>query len=134
MRTAFLIVGSRAVAEEIAQEAFLRLYQHFDDVRNPGGFLQTTTVRLCLSWRRRAAGEASRLATLKEPGPTGAFEIDLAWDALAALKPERRAVLVLRYYEDLSHAEIAELMGCRVATVRTRVHRGLADLRKELER
>jgi DNA-directed RNA polymerase specialized sigma24 family protein len=43
-------------------------------------------------------------------------------------------VLVLRYYADLGHAQIAEIVGCEVATVRTRLHRGLADLRKELER
>ena len=133
VRTAFLIVGSRAVAEEISQEAFLKLYERFDDVRNPGGFLRTTAVRLCLSWRRRAVVEAARLAIVGEPGPTGAPEIDEVWDALAALKPERRAAIVLRFYEDLTHEEIAELMGCRVTTVRTRVHRGLADLRKEME-
>lgn len=134
VRTAFLIVGSHAVAEEISQEAFLRLYEHFEDVTNPGGFLRTTTVRLCLSWRRRAVLEASRTATAVEPGPTGAFEIDEMWDALDGLKPDSRAALVLRFYEDLSHAEIAEVMGCEVATARSRVHRALADLRKELER
>jgi RNA polymerase sigma factor (sigma-70 family) len=78
--------------------------------------------------------EADRLARVGEPGPTGLGEIDTTWDALRSLRPERRAVLVLRYYEDLSHADIAELLGCPVATVRTRLHRGLADLRKELER
>jgi RNA polymerase sigma factor (sigma-70 family) len=134
VRTAFLIVGSRAIAEEIGQEAFLRLYQRFDEVRNPGGFLRTTVVRLCLSWRRRAGVEAARLMTLGEPNPTGEPHIDSVWEALGRLRPERRAALVLRYYEDLSHEEIAVFMDCRIATVRTRVHRGLADLRKELER
>jgi RNA polymerase sigma factor (sigma-70 family) len=134
VRTAFLIVGSHAVAEEISQEAFLRLYVHFDEVENPGGYLRTVAVRLCLSWRRRSAAESTRLATIGEPGPTGAFELDHVWDALGALKPDHRCALVLRYYEDLSHAEIAALMGCRVTTVRSRVHRALADLRKELER
>jgi DNA-directed RNA polymerase specialized sigma24 family protein len=134
VRTAFLIVGSRAVAEELAQEAFLRLYQRFAEVENPGGFLRTAVVRLCLSWRRRETLEASRYAVLGEPGPTGAPEIDGAWEALGALPPERRAALVLRFYEGLDHAEIAALMGCRVSTARTRVHRGLADLRRELER
>ena len=134
VRVAFLVVGSRAVAEELAQEAFLRLHAHFDDVRNPGGFLRTTVVRLAISWRRRATAEASRLAMVGEPGPTGSPELDTTWDALAALAPERRAALVLRFYEDLDYAAIAAAMGCRVATARTRVHRGLADLRKELAR
>ncbi|MGZ4735122.1 MAG: RNA polymerase sigma factor [Acidimicrobiia bacterium] len=134
VRTAFLIVGSHAVAEEIGQEAFLRLYEHFEDVTNPGGFLRTTVVRLCLSWQRRSALEAARIATASEPGPTGEPEIDGMWDALGTLRPDHRAAIVLRYYEDLSHAEIAEVLGCGVVTARSRVHRGLADLRKELER
>jgi RNA polymerase sigma factor (sigma-70 family) len=133
IRTAFLVVGSRAVAEEITQEAFLRLYERFDEVRNPGGFLRTVVVRLAISWRRRATAEATRLALVGEPGPTGSPEIDETWNALAALSPERRAALVLRFYEDLDYAAIAAAMGCRLATARTRVHRGLADLRKELE-
>ena len=120
VRTAFLVVGSRAVAEEIAQEAFLRLHEHFDEVENPGGFLHTTTVRLAISWRRRATVEADRLAVVGEPGPTGSPELDETWGALAALSPERRAAVVLRFYDDLDYAAIAAAMGCRTATARTR--------------
>jgi RNA polymerase sigma factor (sigma-70 family) len=134
VRTAYLIVGSYAIAEELAQEAFVRLHEHFASVVNPGGFLRTAVVRLAISWRRRDTREQLHLATVDEPGPTGEIEIDETWDALDALAPERRAALVLRYYEDLSHEEIAAAMGCRVATARTRVHRALDDLRKELER
>jgi RNA polymerase sigma factor (sigma-70 family) len=133
VHTAFLIVGSLAVAEEIGQEGFLRLLAHFDEVENPGGFLRTTVVRLCLTWKRRAATERSLLARTESPAPTGEPEIDSTWDALAALRPERRAAIVLRFYEDLSYDEIAMAMGCRTATARTRVHRGLADLRKDLD-
>ena len=64
----------------------------------------------------------------------GEHHIDETWDAIQRLPPERRAVLVLRFYEDLAHEEIAQLLGCPVVTVRTRVHRALADLRKEVER
>jgi RNA polymerase sigma factor (sigma-70 family) len=134
VRTAYLIVGSYAIAEELAQEAFVRLHGHFEDVSNPGGFLRTAVVRLAISWRRRDTREQLHLATLDDPGPTGEVVIDETWDALNALAPERRAALVLRFYEDMSHEEIAAAMGCRVATARTRVHRALADLRKELER
>jgi RNA polymerase sigma factor (sigma-70 family) len=134
VRTAYLIVGSYAIAEELAQEAFVRLHEHFAEVENPGGFLRTAVVRLAISWRRREAREQLHLATVDDPGPTGEVVLDETWDALGALAPERRAALVLRFYEDLSHEEIATAMGCRVATARTRVHRALADLRKELER
>lgn len=133
VHVAFLIVGSQAVAEELVQEAFVRLHRHFDRVDNPGGFLRTTVVRLCLTWRTRADTEARGLTLLGEPGPIGEPELDTTWDALATLRPERRAVLVLRYYADMTPNEIADVLGCPAVTVRTRLHRGLADLRKVLE-
>jgi len=132
VHTAFLIVGSFAVAEEIAQEAFVRLLQNFDQVANPGGFLRTTVVRLCLTWRTRAAHERSLLAAAEATPPTGAPELDSTWEALGSLRPERRAAIVLRFYDDLSYDDIAAVLGIRSGTARTRVHRGLADLRKEL--
>jgi RNA polymerase sigma factor (sigma-70 family) len=133
VHTAFLIVGSLAVAEEIAQEAFVRLLQNFDQVTNPGGFLRTTVVRLCLTWRTRAAHERSLLGAAEVTTLTEVPEIDSTWEALATLRPERRAAIVLRFYDDLTYDEIAKVMGGRIVTARTRVHRGLADLRKELE-
>jgi RNA polymerase sigma factor (sigma-70 family) len=134
VRVAFLIVGSQAVAEEIVQDAFAGLYPRFDTVDNPVGYVRTAVVHGAVRWKQRRAMETDRLARVTEPAATGIGEIDTTWDALRALRPERRAVLVLRYYQDLSHADIAELLGCPVATVRTRLHRGLSDLRKELER
>jgi len=134
LRTAYLIVGSHAVAEELVQEAFARMYRHFATIDNPGGYLRTSVVRLCLQSRNRDAMEADRLVSSFEPPPTKEPEIDEMWDRLARLRPERRAVLVLRFYNDMSPAEIAEALGWRDATVRTRLHRGLADLRRELER
>jgi RNA polymerase sigma-70 factor (sigma-E family) len=133
VRVAFLIVGSRAIAEEVVQDAFAALYSRFDRVENPGGYVRTAVVRGAIGWKKRRAMEHLRLAELADPAPTGIGDLDTTWEALRALRPERRAVLVLRYYDDLSHAQIAELLGCPVATVRTRLHRGLADLRKELE-
>jgi RNA polymerase sigma factor (sigma-70 family) len=132
VRLAYLSVGSTAVAEEIVQEAFVGLHRHFDRVDNPSAYLRKTVVNLCITARRRREMEAERLAVLGEPGRTGEVEVDEMWDVLARLRPERRLVLVLRYYEDLSHRDIARLIGCPVATVRTRVRRGLSDLRKEL--
>jgi RNA polymerase sigma factor (sigma-70 family) len=134
VRTAYLILGSHALAEEVVQEAFTRMYRHFATIENPGGYVRTSVVRLCLQVRQRAAMEADRIATSFEPPATNEPEIDEMWDRLARLRPERRAVLVLRFYNDMSPAEIAEVLGWRDATVRTRLHRGLADLRRELQR
>jgi RNA polymerase sigma factor (sigma-70 family) len=136
VRLAALLVGSQAVGEELAQEAFLRLFQHFDEVENPPGFLRTVVVRLSLNWRQRDRMEG-RLVRRVGAGVdrlTNVPEVDETWEALARLTPERRVVLVLRYYEQLRHREIAELLGCPTATVRSRARRALQDLRKELAR
>jgi RNA polymerase sigma factor (sigma-70 family) len=78
--------------------------------------------------------ESERLARVSALDRSPEHVVDEMWLALLRLSPERRAVLVLRFYEDLPHAEIARIVGCPVATVRTRVRRALADLRKELGR
>jgi RNA polymerase sigma factor (sigma-70 family) len=133
-RLAYLLVRSRAVAEELAQDAFLRLYQRFDTVERPNGFLRTTVVRLALTWLGRADMERDRLARVGVDGPVDAPELDETWVALGRLAPDRRAVLVLRFYEGLRHGEVAAVLGCAPATVRSRTRRALADLRKELVR
>jgi RNA polymerase sigma factor (sigma-70 family) len=134
LRIAFLATGSTAIAEEIVQEAFLRLHRHFDDVDNPGGFLRTAVVRLCSTWRDRRDAELRLLPQVDTPPPLGEPELDTMWELLARLRPERRLVLVLRFYEDMTPRDIAQALGCPAATVRTRVRRGLIDLRRELER
>lgn len=135
VRLAFLLTGSAATAEELVQDAFIGLHQASrggEVIRNPAAFLRVVLVRRCSSWRRRRSTEASKLAMLEEPGPVGEPEVDETWDALSRLRPERRIALVLRYYADLEFSAIAEILGVPSATVRTRVHRGLADLRREL--
>jgi RNA polymerase sigma factor (sigma-70 family) len=141
VRVAYLIVRSQHVAEELVQDGFVRLHQNLAEVESPGGFLHTTVVRLCLTWLKRRDMEAERLGRVAAPpGVDGAptedaeVEADALWAALARLEPDRRAVLVLRFYEDLPYERIAEILECPVGTVRSRIHRGLADLREEVER
>lgn len=134
-RLAFLLVRSMPVAEELAQEAFVRLYERFGEVDNPPGFLRTVAVRLGLRWLDRHDMERQRLAVAGASlQHVGEPELDETWEALGRLRPERRAVLVLRFYEDLTHEQVAELLGCSAGTVRSRARRALADLKKELER
>lgn len=132
-RLAFLLVRSQAVAEELAQDAFLRLYEHFDAIEKPPGFLRTVVVRLALTWQQRHATERARLALVGVDRPVELPEIDETWDALGRLRPERRAVLVLRFYEHMRQSEIADVLGCPPATVRSRTRRALQDLQRELE-
>jgi RNA polymerase sigma factor (sigma-70 family) len=83
------------------------------------------------TWHRRRALEERHL-----PGrPVDAgFAADEMWDVLQRLPDRQRAAVVLRFYEDLPDAEIAQILGCRLPTVRTAVHRGLAALREEMGR
>jgi RNA polymerase sigma-70 factor (sigma-E family) len=134
IRLAWLLVGSRAVAEELVHDAFLAVYQRWDAIDNPGGYLRRTVVNHAIRWQRRRARESDLLAIVGEPPPTGDAAVDTMWDAIRRLPPERRAVVVLRYWADLPHADIAAILGCPVGTVRRRLHTALADLRKDVDR
>lgn len=129
-RVAYLMTGQQAVADELVHDAFVRLHERWETVEVPAAYLRTTLVRLCLTWRDRAAMGAAR-----EPRTAGWVEppeIDETWTLLASLPHDQRVALVLRFYEDLPVDEIARVMGCRPATARTRIHRALARLRKEM--
>ena len=129
-RLAYLLIGRRTVAEEIVQDAFISTYRSWDRVQNPWRYLRTAVVNGCNSWGRHQAVAKSHPPD--DPGHDR-LEADEMWDALQTLEESRRAAIVLRYYLDLPHSEIAELLGCPAATVRTSIHRGLKQLRKEIE-
>jgi len=130
VRLARLLTGSNAVAEEVVQEAFLRMHQLRDQPLNPDGYLRTTVANLSRSHLRRL-----RLERRAPQGERVIFddpEIDETWEVVCRLPFRQRAVLALRYYDDLSEADIARVLGCRPGTVKSNLHRGLARLRKEL--
>ena len=136
VRLAHLITGSNEVAEDLVQEAFVRL--HGRDVAaltSPAGYLRTAVVNRCRSWQRRAVLER-RHASGVRPDPSGAqpVEVDETLGALARLRPRQRAALVLRFYADLSEAEIASTLGCRPGTVKSLISRGLAELKETISR
>jgi RNA polymerase sigma factor (sigma-70 family) len=133
-RLAYLVVRSSAVAEELAQDAFAALLPRLTEVENPPAYLRTAVVRLAVRWQDRHQMEQQRfgLVGVRDDSPTP--EIDETWEAIGRLRGDRRTVLVLRFYEDLSHRDIAAVLGCSAGTVRSRVRRALADLRKELDR
>jgi RNA polymerase sigma factor (sigma-70 family) len=125
------MTGSREAAEEVVQEAFVSTRRNWEQVRIPGAYLRTAVANASRSWLRRQALERRQRS---EPAAPAAQQPDELWDALDRLSPRQRVAIVLRYYEDLSDAEIAAALGCRDATVRTTIHRALAALRKEIER
>ena len=139
-RLAYLLTGDRALAEDLVQEAFVRMFGRFRDLRNPeafGGYLRKTVVNLAKSYFRRRGvehtfleKEARQPAPHIEP-PEPHHEM---WNALKRVTPRQRAALVLRYYEDLSEAQTADILGCPVGTVKSLVSRGLKQLRSDLTR
>jgi RNA polymerase sigma-70 factor (sigma-E family) len=130
VRLAHLIIGSNAVAEEIVQEAFIRMQNNWDRADNPTAYLRTIVTNLCKTQLRRR----DREHRLDQPPPPASFQpdIDETWLAVCRLPFRQRAALALRFYEDLEEAEIARILGCRLGTVKSTIHRGLARLRKEM--
>ena len=131
LRLAVLLVGSRAVAEEIVQDAFVVTSERWSNVANHGAYLRTCVVNGCRMTLRRRATEARinvYMPDVIDP-PTELIELR---DALARLSERQRIAIVLRYFLDLPDAEIAQVLGAREATVRSLVHRGLRILAKEL--
>ena len=141
LRLAYLLSGDRHVAEDLAADVFARLWARgCDDVDDVGAYLRRAAVNAANSRWRRLATQRTGLArwcsreTVVVADPSSAIADDLArsdalWQALAALPPRQRTVLVLRYYEDLSEAEIAETLGVGRGTVKSSAARGLARLR-----
>jgi RNA polymerase sigma-70 factor (sigma-E family) len=137
---AYLLTGDRGQAEDLAQEAFVRLAGRFRHLRNPDAFpayLRRTVVNLHTSQLRRRRLER---AWLEREGrePVGSNEPDVAaredlWHQLLALPPRQRAALVLRYYEDLSEAETAEVLRCSVAAAKSLTQRAMESLRGRME-
>jgi RNA polymerase sigma-70 factor (sigma-E family) len=129
-RLAYLLTDDAGRAEEVVQDAFVRAQRAWARVREPLPYLRAAVVNGC-----RSLGRRDRVARAHPPpAPDPATqEPDEMWDAIARLPERQRAVVVLRYWADLPHAEIAALLGCPPATVRTALHRALARLREEIE-
>ncbi len=135
IRLAWLLLGSMPAAEDVVHEAFVSVHRRWGRLDDPGADVRRTVVEGALRTSRRSSGaRVPATATAGEPPPTGDPALDSMWDALVRLPPDRRAVVVLRYWADLPHADIARLVGCRTATVRSRLHRALADVRSEIVR
>lgn len=131
VRLAVLVGADRSVAEELVQDAFVAAHRTWDGVREPLAYLRRAVVNRCHSWGRRQTLERDRRPRPADDAELGADEL---WDALATLPERQREAIVCRFYLDLPDVEIADILDCRVPTVRTAIHRGLAKLRKEVPR
>lgn len=139
LRTAVLLTGERALGEDLVQTALARAYGKWSRVSRadaPVSYVRRLMVNSHLSWRRRLASGEQVLASVPDRAARHDQDrVAAAEDlrrALLQLSPRMRTAVVLRYFEDLSQAETARLMGCTVSTVNNHVTRGLAVLRELL--
>jgi RNA polymerase sigma-70 factor (sigma-E family) len=139
-RTACVLTLDPATAEDVLQIAMEKTYLHWHRVRrmdDPAAYVRKVMVNAAISSRRRARRRVeSPRDVLPErplPGPDSGVEDHAALWPLVCVLPERqRAVVVLRYYEDLSERETAEVLGCSVGTVKSQAHDALRALRRGL--
>jgi RNA polymerase sigma-70 factor (sigma-E family) len=141
VRLSYLLTGDRELAEDITQDAFVRLFGRFQDLRRPdafGAYLRRTVINLSRDhWRRvrlqrRLLGRQTK-GSLEADRTVPPLEArDEIWRALRRLPDAQRATVVLRYYEDLTEREIADVMACSSAAVKSRLSRALAALRSHI--
>jgi RNA polymerase sigma-70 factor (sigma-E family) len=140
-RTAYAIARDATAAEDALQSAYAKAYATWRRVSRadePEAYLRRMVVNEVLGARRWAARRPERLTDMPDlldaPASSSAeqhhADRDALWGALARLAPGQRAVLVLRYYEDLSEAEIADALGCSRGTVKSQAADALAHLRR----
>jgi RNA polymerase sigma-70 factor (sigma-E family) len=136
VRSAYLLTGDRGAAEDLVQAALLRTYGRWSRLgapQNAEAFTRTVMVHLAARGRDRRWNAEMPVETVPEiPIGDGSAYVDerqRVQSALALLPWPQRAVLVLRFFDDRSEAETAELLGCSVGTVKSRTSRALASLR-----
>jgi RNA polymerase sigma-70 factor (sigma-E family) len=137
---ATVLTGQRATAEDVTQEVLIRAHDRWDQIApldRPELYVRKMVLNEFLSWRRRSwrtvpAGNPVPAADLTVDHAVGYAEHAAMLAQITKLPRRQRAVLALRYYEDRSDAEIAELLGCAPATVRAHASRALATLRAQL--
>ena len=136
LRTAYLLTGDRHTAEDLLQTALARAWLAWPRIREPAG-ADTYVRRILVNtqrsiWRRRRVHELLVGSVPERESWIGATSDlhQVLWAALADLPRQQRATLVLRYYEDLSNSEIAEVLGVSAGTVKSNASRALAALRQ----
>ena len=137
-RFAYLVTGSADDAPDLVQGALERAYPRWSQLVARGtadGYVRRSIVNASVSrWRKdhRVVASPDVDAGAVVDGSDSRADADLAWRLCSSLAPAQRAAVVLRFYEDLSYADIAAVLDCREATARSHVHRALATLRERL--
>jgi RNA polymerase sigma-70 factor (sigma-E family) len=139
LRFAYVVTGSQHAAEDAVQDALASACERWARVGrslDPDTYVRRMIVNAHISrWRRTRRESPVEAVLAADPQPDHADRLgtdDAVWATCRGLPPRQRAAVVLRFYEDLEYAEIAGLLDCSEATVRSHVHRALAALRARL--
>lgn len=137
VRLARLLTADHHRAEDLAQDVLARAYVHWRRIQRtdrPDVYVRRMLVNANISRWRRASREVSVAWVDDRPAvydlDDRSADRDELWQLISVLPPRQRAVVVLRYYEDLDDATIAEILDCSAVTVRTHAMRALATLRQ----
>ena len=138
-RTAYLVIGDYQLAQDLLQDALVRTFVAWPRIRevaNAEAYTRRTIVTTAISWRRRRSFHERPMDVVPETAVTDATDWvgahDELWHELSLLPPRQRATLVLRFCEDRSEAQTAELMHCSVGTVKRQAFLALGKLRDHL--
>jgi RNA polymerase sigma factor (sigma-70 family) len=133
VRLAWLLTGSRPVAEDVAQDAMAAVYCAFERIASPGAYLRRAVVNTARSWHRDERRQQERSALLaREPRAVDGRDAELM-EAIARLPYRQRVVIVARYWGGWSESEISESLGCRPGTVKSLASRALNRLGQEVQ-
>lgn len=140
VRFAFLLCGDRHSAEDVVQDVLTAMFRRFGDtlpLANPAAYARTAVVRANVSrMRRRSAGEVphgvSAFAERAGAGYAGGRQEQM-WASVCSLPARQRAAVVLRYYEDLTIADVAAVLGCPAGTAASLVSRAVRSLRNDID-
>ena len=139
-RTAWAITSDYQLAEDALQASYAAAYskwRHVCRAENPEAYVRRMVINQVLGWRRRAWWSESASDSLPETLPRPSHEdavvdTDLVWRSVRQLPVRQRAIVVLRYYEQLSEAEIADILSIRPGTVKSQASAALTNLRRLL--
>jgi RNA polymerase sigma-70 factor (sigma-E family) len=139
-RTAYLLTGDRGTAEDLVQSALEKTHRRWGRILRkdmPEVYVRRVMLNTATSWwRRRRPIEVPLLGSDTVAAPDAYLQVEQRQQLVVALRqlpPRTQAVLVLRYFEDLSEAETARILGCAVGSVKSQASRGLARLRADFE-
>ena len=135
IRLAYVLTCDQHAAEDLLQNALTKAAARWGQIHTaPEAYVRRIMYREQVSWlRRRARRPETTVAQVPEPGAgDDAVSVEARLALREALRPRRRAVLVLRYLEDLPESQVAEILGCSVGTVRSQTHKAIAQLRSAL--